>query len=53
MRTVFVYGLHDTNRYVFANKAEPQRVMVRKIGAMHLPHAVAQVVAAVFNVAGE
>jgi hypothetical protein len=39
--------------YVFANKAEPQRIMVRKMGAMHLPHAVAQVVAAVFNVAGK
>ncbi len=39
--------------YVFKNKEEPERTMVRKMGSMYLPHEVADVVRVVFNVAGK
>ena len=39
--------------YLFQNKEQPQRTMVRKIGSMFLPTEVAEVVQFVFNVAGE
>ncbi len=39
--------------YLFQNKEQPQRTMVRKIGSMFLPIEVAEVVRFVFNIAGE
>ena len=39
--------------YLFQNKEQPQRTLVRKIGSMFLPFEVAEVVQFIFNVAGE
>ena len=48
-----VEALLNCEVYVFTNKFEPERSLVRKVGAMYLPHGVANVVSGVFNVAGD
>jgi hypothetical protein len=48
-----VEALLNCELYVFTNKLEPERSLVRKVGAMYLPHGVANVVSGVFNVAGD
>jgi hypothetical protein len=47
-----VEALLNCELYVFTNKFEPERSLVRKVGAMYLPHGVANVVSGVFNVVG-
>ncbi len=48
-----VEALLNCELFLFQNKEEPERAMVRKMGPMYLPHHVAGVVRAVFNVVGK
>lgn len=48
-----VEALLNCELFLFKHKDEPARTLVRKVGPMYLPHQVARVVRAVFNVVGK